>query len=251
MCNIGVHLFDMLLFVFGAFARNEMRGASETRASGVLELANARVEWLLSVESDDLAAHRVENTQDAEIVESSAQNVENTRGNTKNVRGAGFVDSMDSGAAGIDSGAQNPRDMDFLDSGRTGVKALDSASALDFASTSKSANLARTDSHQPPAKKALRILESIPQDSTSTRDSASTSAPKALNAQDKAPNPPSTTPRDMSEPLSFDFSQGFEDLHTKSYQEILAGMGFGLDDIRACIALIEHISSQINHINPD
>lgn len=234
VCNIGVHLFDMLLFVFGAFVRNEMRGASETRASGVLELANARVEWLLSVEGNDLAAHRVENT-----------------------RGAGFVDTGDSTET-TGSSAQNPREMD---------SSMDS-SAGDSASTSKSANLARTDSHQPPAKKALRILESIPQDSafldSSTESTLAKSAPKAHNTQDKVPNLPNTTPRDMSEPhllnatlrdmsepLSFDFSQGFEDLHTKSYQEILAGMGFGLDDIRACIALIEHISNQINHPNPN
>lgn len=221
VCNIGVHLFDMLLFVFGEFARNEMRGASETRASGVLELANARVEWLLSVEGDDLAAHRAEDTQGAESRESSVQNM---------------------------------REID--------------SNAKDFASTSKSANFACTDSHQPPAKKALRILESIPQDSafldSSTESTLAKSAPKAHNAQDKAPKPPSTTPHgasepyplnttpcDMGEPLSFDFSQGFEDLHTKSYQEILAGRGFGLDDIRACIALIEHISNQINRPNPN
>jgi UDP-N-acetyl-2-amino-2-deoxyglucuronate dehydrogenase len=34
-----------------------------------------------------------------------------------------------------------------------------------------------------------------------------------------------------------EFSEGFTDLHTKSYQEILNGNGFGLDDARAAIQL--------------
>jgi UDP-N-acetyl-2-amino-2-deoxyglucuronate dehydrogenase len=35
-----------------------------------------------------------------------------------------------------------------------------------------------------------------------------------------------------------EFSEGFTDLHTRSYQEILAGRGFGLDDVRASIDIV-------------
>lgn len=39
----------------------------------------------------------------------------------------------------------------------------------------------------------------------------------------------------------FEFSEGFTDLHTTSYREILKGNGYGLDDIEPTIKLIEQI----------
>lgn len=38
-----------------------------------------------------------------------------------------------------------------------------------------------------------------------------------------------------------EFSQGFTDLHTISYQEILADRGYGLEDARHCIETVHHI----------
>ena len=35
-----------------------------------------------------------------------------------------------------------------------------------------------------------------------------------------------------------EFSEGFTDLHTRSYEEILAGRGFGLDDVRPSINIV-------------
>lgn len=35
-----------------------------------------------------------------------------------------------------------------------------------------------------------------------------------------------------------EFSEGFTDLHTKSYEEIVAGRGFGLDEVRASIDIV-------------
>jgi UDP-N-acetyl-2-amino-2-deoxyglucuronate dehydrogenase len=35
-----------------------------------------------------------------------------------------------------------------------------------------------------------------------------------------------------------EFSEGFTDLHTRSYEEILAGRGFGLEDVRASIEIV-------------
>ena len=37
------------------------------------------------------------------------------------------------------------------------------------------------------------------------------------------------------------FSEGFTDLHTKVYEEILAGNGFGIDDARPSIKLVHEI----------
>lgn len=40
-----------------------------------------------------------------------------------------------------------------------------------------------------------------------------------------------------------EFSEGFTDLHTTSYQEILAGRGYGIEDARHCIETVEVIRS--------
>jgi UDP-N-acetyl-2-amino-2-deoxyglucuronate dehydrogenase len=40
-----------------------------------------------------------------------------------------------------------------------------------------------------------------------------------------------------------EFSGGFTDLHTRSYQEILAGRGFGLEANRTAVEAVSHIRS--------
>lgn len=40
-----------------------------------------------------------------------------------------------------------------------------------------------------------------------------------------------------------EFSEGFTDLHTVSYREILAGRGYGLADARHCVETVHHIRS--------
>jgi len=40
-----------------------------------------------------------------------------------------------------------------------------------------------------------------------------------------------------------EFSAGFTDLHTVSYQAVLDGQGFGIEDARACVATVEMIRS--------
>lgn len=52
--NIGIHLFDMLSFVFGAVKQSIVHLRDKDRAAGFLELEKARVRWFLSVSSEDL-----------------------------------------------------------------------------------------------------------------------------------------------------------------------------------------------------
>ena len=52
--NIGVHFFDMLLWIFGPVSRNTVHVLQPTRAAGFLELQRARVRWFLSVDAGDL-----------------------------------------------------------------------------------------------------------------------------------------------------------------------------------------------------
>ena len=42
-----------------------------------------------------------------------------------------------------------------------------------------------------------------------------------------------------------EFSQGFTDLHTRSYEEILAGNGFGLQEARGCIETVHQIRNAV------
>lgn len=52
--NIGIHLFDLLLWIFGPVVRNEVYLREPRRASGFIELERARVRWFLSAETSDL-----------------------------------------------------------------------------------------------------------------------------------------------------------------------------------------------------
>jgi UDP-N-acetyl-2-amino-2-deoxyglucuronate dehydrogenase len=52
--NIGVHLFDMLTYVFGPAQRNVVHLRERERAAGYLECGRARIRWFLSVDRNDL-----------------------------------------------------------------------------------------------------------------------------------------------------------------------------------------------------
>ena len=52
--NIGVHLFDMLIYVFGPAQRNIVHLREKERAAGYLECGRARIRWFLSVDRNDL-----------------------------------------------------------------------------------------------------------------------------------------------------------------------------------------------------
>lgn len=52
--NIGIHFFDMLLWLFGSVQESEVYVAERTRTGGHLELERAHVNWFLSVDRNDL-----------------------------------------------------------------------------------------------------------------------------------------------------------------------------------------------------
>ena len=52
--NIGVHFFDMLIWVFGDVVTNNVTAHTSQSASGHLELENAVVNWTLSIDADTL-----------------------------------------------------------------------------------------------------------------------------------------------------------------------------------------------------
>jgi UDP-N-acetyl-2-amino-2-deoxyglucuronate dehydrogenase len=52
--NIGVHFFDMLLWVFGACQENNLEFHDSSKAAGTLKLERADVRWHLSIDENDL-----------------------------------------------------------------------------------------------------------------------------------------------------------------------------------------------------
>jgi UDP-N-acetyl-2-amino-2-deoxyglucuronate dehydrogenase len=52
--NIGIHFFDMLLWVFGKVQSSSVSAYEADHASGCLELERARINWSLSINEDHL-----------------------------------------------------------------------------------------------------------------------------------------------------------------------------------------------------
>ena len=52
--NIGIHFFDMLIWIFGNVRKNIIHLLERNKASGCLELERARVRWFLSLDFNDI-----------------------------------------------------------------------------------------------------------------------------------------------------------------------------------------------------
>jgi UDP-N-acetyl-2-amino-2-deoxyglucuronate dehydrogenase len=52
--NIGIHLFDLLIWMFGPVRQSDVYLREPRRVSGLVELERARVRWFLSAEAADL-----------------------------------------------------------------------------------------------------------------------------------------------------------------------------------------------------
>lgn len=63
--NIGIHFFDLLLWMFGKCQRHEVHLHAADKMAGMLELEWADVTWLLSIDAADLPAASVEKGEPA------------------------------------------------------------------------------------------------------------------------------------------------------------------------------------------
>ncbi|HUX57714.1 MAG TPA: Gfo/Idh/MocA family oxidoreductase [Bacteroidales bacterium] len=61
--NIGIHFFDMLIWIFGTSKKNIVHLSEPNKAAGFLELENARVRWFLSLDYNDIPDHVKTNGQ--------------------------------------------------------------------------------------------------------------------------------------------------------------------------------------------
>src|SRR6266513_561822 len=69
--NIGIHLFDLLIWLFGRLQRTEVHVKEPSRVAGFLELERADVRWFLSIDPSDAAgstqARRAMTIDDEEV----------------------------------------------------------------------------------------------------------------------------------------------------------------------------------------
>lgn len=52
--NIGIHFFDMLIWIFGGVKQNIVHLLEKNKASGYLDLEKARIKWYLSLDYNDI-----------------------------------------------------------------------------------------------------------------------------------------------------------------------------------------------------
>jgi UDP-N-acetyl-2-amino-2-deoxyglucuronate dehydrogenase len=52
--NIGIHFFDMLIWIFGDVTKSEVKQLTTDTAAGYLELGQARVTWMLSIDYNQI-----------------------------------------------------------------------------------------------------------------------------------------------------------------------------------------------------
>jgi UDP-N-acetyl-2-amino-2-deoxyglucuronate dehydrogenase len=52
--NIGVHFFDMLIWIFGKVKKSTVHYSKPNKAAGFLQLENANVRWFLSIDYNDI-----------------------------------------------------------------------------------------------------------------------------------------------------------------------------------------------------
>ncbi len=75
--NIGIHFFDLLLWLFGPVEQSVVHLSEQTRMAGRLELAHASVRWFLSVEQRDLPEScRQQNTHAFRSIQIDGEDVE-------------------------------------------------------------------------------------------------------------------------------------------------------------------------------
>tara|TARA_R110001599_G_scaffold1889_4_gene9889 strand:- start:342364 stop:343317 length:954 start_codon:yes stop_codon:yes gene_type:complete len=80
--NIGIHFFDMLMWLFGPTQKMELYVREKNRMGGYLELPNADVEWFLSLEPEDIPNNADENQRTFRTISIDGDEIEFSGGFT-------------------------------------------------------------------------------------------------------------------------------------------------------------------------
>jgi UDP-N-acetyl-2-amino-2-deoxyglucuronate dehydrogenase len=132
--NIGIHFFDMLLWLFGGVQRCEVHVAEKRRMAGFLELQHADVRWFLSVEPADLpfpAAPGTKTTFRSITVDGSELEFTESFGN---LHTAVYRDILAGGGFGIGDAR---RSIELVQAIRQTAPAINDDTAHSFVSTAR------------------------------------------------------------------------------------------------------------------
>jgi UDP-N-acetyl-2-amino-2-deoxyglucuronate dehydrogenase len=79
--NIGIHFFDMLIWIFGSVRKNIIHMLERNKASGYLELEKARVRWYLSLDFNDIPrSSKIENNRTYRSITIDSEEIEFSSG---------------------------------------------------------------------------------------------------------------------------------------------------------------------------
>ena len=59
--NIGIHFFDMLIWIFGTVKKSVLHYSEFNKAAGLLQLEKANIKWFLSIDKEDIGRVKGEN----------------------------------------------------------------------------------------------------------------------------------------------------------------------------------------------
>jgi UDP-N-acetyl-2-amino-2-deoxyglucuronate dehydrogenase len=104
--NIGIHFFDMLLWVFGKLVKIEVHYKGAKKMIGYLELEKARIRWFLSLDKNDLPKEKFETNKPFRSIKINNEELEFSEGfadlhtivynETLNGNGFGLEDALPS-----------------------------------------------------------------------------------------------------------------------------------------------------------
>lgn len=99
--NIGIHFFDMLLWIFGDARESEVSRLTDGSAAGQLRFENASVRWALSVDAAQLPEHvRTAGQRTFRSIRIDGEEVEFSDGFT-DLHTASYADILNGGGFGI------------------------------------------------------------------------------------------------------------------------------------------------------
>lgn len=74
--NIGIHLFDLMIYLFGKAVAVEVNQRDFNKASGYIEFDNAFVKWFLSIDENDLPNNFYPNKRTLRIIKIDNEEIE-------------------------------------------------------------------------------------------------------------------------------------------------------------------------------
>lgn len=119
--NIGIHFFDMLLWIFGEARESKVSQLSDSSAAGTFRFDNATVRWFLSVDAGRLPDQaRAAGQRTYRSIRIDGEEVEFSEGFT-DLHTASYADIMSGGGFGIDDARPS---ISLVHAIRTGAEGL-------------------------------------------------------------------------------------------------------------------------------